>query len=317
MVTAMPDLDLSATYSYRKDDFDSNVRPVQPLANVPELGDNLINEDDRYAFTPGLQLGLLEEKRQNYGANAYYAPVERWHVSAFANREELDSHIRGSVFNENQRRSPSSAGRSPAPDLEPEDPRSLGPWAGFTGNEEGEITGVFEPTLGPYNRLFETRMEDRTNTFGLGGGFEVIPGRIKLSTDYSLSRGKVSWDYSGYGTEFPAGPRAAVPWETQDFGFRSPETVKNNHYTLNASLEYQLVQNLIFGLHYVFDRFSMDDWMEEATGAWVEQGTIAGEFYLRDSSRDNRWGNRLVTMATPLAGSYEAHLGYLTMTYRF
>jgi MtrB/PioB family decaheme-associated outer membrane protein len=316
VATPLQALDVGANYSYRKDDFDSGVRPSQPLANVPQV-EGLINEADRFAFTPGLQLGLLEEKRQNYGIDAYYAPVQRWHVSAFANREEIDSHIRGSVFNENQRRSPSSAGRTPAPALLPDDPRSLGPWAGFTGNEAGEITGVFEPTLGPYNRLFETRMDDRTNTVGLGGGYEIIPGRIKLSTDYIVSRGKVGWDYSGYGTDFPEGPRAAVEWQTQDFGFRSPPTVRNNQYTLSAALEYQLVEGLVFGLHYLFDRFRMQDWMLEGEGEWVERGTIAGEYMLRDTSRDNRWGNRLVNMGSPLWGSYEAHVGYVTMTYRF
>jgi MtrB/PioB family decaheme-associated outer membrane protein len=280
-VTVVPlqALDLTATYGYRKDDYDSDVTPTQPLLNFP--GD--ITPEAREASTLGIQLGLLEEKRQQYGIDAYYAPVERWHLSAFANRDEIDSDIRGMVFNENRRENLNEIG----PAL-----TNLGRWD--------------DPRY-----LFTTTMEDRTNTFGAGAGFEIIPNRVRISTDYTLSRGKVDWDYRGYGTDFPE----PTNWETFQFGFRSPERVRNNQYTLNASLEYQLVQSLVFGLHYLFDRYSMDDWMEEAIGPWVEQ--VGSEFYLRDTSRDNRWGNRLVTMATPLAGSYEAHVGYLTMTYRF
>jgi MtrB/PioB family decaheme-associated outer membrane protein len=293
-VTPAQGLDLTATFDYREDDFGSGVNPSQPLLNFPEDPDkpeHTITDAARNASTLGIQLGLLEEKRQQYGIDAYYAPVERWNLSAFANREEIDSEIWGMVFNENRRENLNRIN----PDI-----INLGRWD--------------DPRY-----LYNVTMEDRTNTFGVGGGFEIVPGRIKLSTDYTLSRGKVDWDYRGYGTDFSAATTTTDPavlnWETNQFGFRSPQTVRNNHYTLNASLEYQLVQNLIFGLHYLFDRYGMDDWMEEAIGPWVEQ--VGSEYYLRDTSLDNRWGNRLVTMATPLAGSYEAHVGYLTMTYRF
>jgi MtrB/PioB family decaheme-associated outer membrane protein len=276
-VTPVQSLDLTAAYHYRKDDFDSDVSPVAPLANVdPAI---LPNPADANALTPGLQLGLLEEERQNYSLDAYYAPSERWNFSFFANREVIESKIRGMVFNENQRREPSNAGI--------QDIRQLGPWTDA-------------------DRLYTNKMEDRTNTFGAGYGFEIIPGKIKLSTDYTYSRGKVDWDYSGYGTQFE---------DTFQFAFSSPDTVRHNQYVLNASLEYQMVKNLTFGLHYLFDRFSIKDWMQEPNGPWVEE--VGSEFFLRDTSQDNRWGNRLVNMGSTLGPSYEAHVGYLTMTYKF
>jgi MtrB/PioB family decaheme-associated outer membrane protein len=280
-VTPLQALDVTASAGYRKDDFGSGVSPSQPLLNFPL---DTITQDAREATTLGLQLGLLEEKRQYYTLDAYYAATNRLSFSAFGSHEKTESDIRGMVFNENRRENLNEIGAALT---------NLGRWD--------------DPRY-----LYDLKVEDRTNTFGAGAGFEIVPGRVRISTDYILSLGKVDWDYRGYGTDIPPDPNT---WETFQFGFRSPQTVKNNQYTLNATLEYQLVQNLIFGLHYLFDRYRMQDWMQEATGAWVEQ--VGSEFFLRDTSRDNRWGNRLVNMGTPLAGSYEAHVAYLTMTYRF
>jgi MtrB/PioB family decaheme-associated outer membrane protein len=280
-VTPRQALDLTGTYSYRKDDFDSSVRPSQPLLNFPVDPAHPITDEDRVRATPGQQLGLLEEERQNFGIDAHHAPTERWSINAFANREVVESRIRGMVFNENRR------------------------------ENLGEIydAGNLITALGPWDdpdRLFNAKLKDRTNTFGAGLGYEIIPARIRLSTDYTYSRGKLDLDYSGYGTQFE---------DTFQFAFRSPDTVRHNQYILNAALEFQLVRNLTFGLHYLFDRFKIRDWMQEPAGPWVE--TVGSEFFLRDTSRDNRWGNRLITMGSLLSPSYEAHVVSVTTTYRF
>jgi MtrB/PioB family decaheme-associated outer membrane protein len=275
-VTPLAALDLTAAYGWRKDDFDSDVRSVQPLLG---LGAILPNPADEFAATPGQQLGLLKDKRQQIDLDAHYEPTDRWSIRAFGSREEIDSEIRGMVFNENQRREPSNPGI--------QDIRQLGPWT--------------DP-----DRIFNARLEDRTNTLGAGFGYEIVPARIRLSTDYTYSRGKVDLDYSGYGAQFE---------DTFQFAFSSPDTVRHNQYILNATLEFQLVRNLTFGLHYLFDRFKIRDWMQEPTGGWVE--TVGSEFFLRDTSRDNRWGNRLVVLGSLLSPSYEAHIGSATMTYRF
>ncbi len=281
-VTPVQTLDLTAAYGFRKDDFDSGVSPVQPLANFPDPA--RLDPTDLNRATLGIQLGLLEEKRQHYTLNAFYAPSDRWSFSAFGSREQIDTKLRGLVFNENRRENPSAIGAALT---------NLGRW-----DDE--------------RYLFDTRLEDRTNTVGVGAGYVIIPGRLNFAADYTLSRGRVEFNYSGYGTDIPPDPDT---WETFQFGFRSPETTKHNQYVVNLSLEYQLLQGMILGLHYLFDRYSISDWMQEPGGPWVEQ--VGSEFFLRDSSQDNRWGNRLVNMGSYLGPSYEAHVGYLTLTYKF
>jgi hypothetical protein len=76
-----------------------------------------------------------------------------------------------------------------------------------------------------------------------------------------------------------------------------------------------MFEGMVVGLHYLFDKYKIRDWMQEPTGPWVEE--VGSEFFLRDTSEDNRWGNRLVNMGSTLGPSYEAHVGYLTMTYKF
>ena len=276
------DFDLTAAYHYRNDDFDSDVTPVAPLAGttVP-----LPNPADADALTPGRQLGLLEEKRRNANVDAHYTAVERWNLSLFAEWEEVAADSRGMVFNENQRREPSNSGIQV--------PTQLGPWT--------------DP-----NRLYDVRSEDRTTTLGLGMAYDIVPGKLRLSTDYTLSRGKVQLAYRGYGSDPDYLGR---DWETFQFGFNDPETVRHNRHALNASLNYRLTGKLTFGLHYLFDRYRIDDWAQEPAGAWVEE--VGSEFYWRDTSLDNRWGNRLVSLGGTLSPSYDAHVGFVAMTHRF
>jgi hypothetical protein len=71
----------------------------------------------------------------------------------------------------------------------------------------------------------------------------------------------------------------------------------------------------MLGVHYLFNYYRIEDWTQEPFGPWVER--VGSEFYLRDSSRDNRWGNRLVFLGSYLAPNYDANVGYLTLTYKF
>jgi MtrB/PioB family decaheme-associated outer membrane protein len=278
-IMPMAGVDLTASYFYQKDDFDAGVRPTQPL-----LGNELAVEADRERETPGDQLGLLERKTQRYAIDASYAPTDRLILTAFGSRETMKANQRGLEFNENNKLNPSTV-----------DGAELGPWD-------------------RQNSQWIAETDDRTNTFGISAGFEIIPGRLRLFSDYTISRGKVDIEYSGFGDVSSLDPNVTLP-DNHQFAFRTPETVRHNQYILNASLEYQLVTNLVFGLHYIFDRYKTSDWMDEASGFWVEQ--VDSEFSLRDTSQSHQWGNRLVTLASPLAPSYEAHVGSVTMTYRF
>lgn len=283
-IAAMDGLDVTGAYNYRKDDFSSNVSPVAPLADAPV---GTIVEGDRFALTPGIQLGLLEEKRQNFSVDAHYAPNNRWTFNIFGNREEIDSTFRGMVFNENQRRNPSNAGI--------QDIAQLGPWT--------------DP-----DRIYNAKIKDRTNTIGVGAGYEIIPGKLRFSSDYTMSRGKANLEYSGYGTPEVLGDANFNDGVFQ-FAFDDPSTVRHNQYVFNATLEYQMFEGMTLGLHYIFDRYSMKDWMQQPDGSWVE--TVGSEYYLRDTTEDNRWGNRLINMGSNLGPSYETHTGFVTMTYRF
>ena len=163
--------------------------------------------------------------------------------------------------------------------------------------------------------LWVAKTDDQTDTIGAGVGYQLIPGKLNFMADYVFSHGKVEIDYSGLGSVATGNPGSTLPDSTDQYAFSSPPTVTHNQYTLNATLEYQVVKNLVFGLHYLFDRYSISDWSQEADQPWFE--SVGSEFLLRDTSESHQWGNRLVNMGSTLGPSYEAHVGYLTMTYKF
>jgi MtrB/PioB family decaheme-associated outer membrane protein len=274
-------LDFTVGYRYRNDDFESGVSPIAPLlgTTVP-----LPNPADENARTPGQQLGLLENTRQNINLDFNYTPSERWSFTLFADRESAVFTHRGMVFNENQRREPSNATI--------QSPTQLGPWT--------------DP-----DRLYNAEIDNETITLGMGVRHEIIQGKFRALVDYTMSRSKVDLLYSGYGSDADFLGR---DWETFQFGFDDPSTARINYYILNASLECELSQRLMLGLHYLFDRYSIRDWQQEPSGPWVEE--VGSEFFLRDTSQDNRWGNRLVNMGSYLAPTYTFHGGYVTLTYR-
>ncbi|MBI2618886.1 MAG: MtrB/PioB family outer membrane beta-barrel protein [Ignavibacteriales bacterium] len=279
---AREDLDVTALYRYRRDDFDSHVVPLAPLTGQANLLHPLADAD---AVTPGRQLGLLLDRRQNISANVHYVPTEQWTITVFADREFTVSDLRGMVFNENQRWYPNNPAIQSS--------TALGPWT--------------DP-----DRIYNARTEEATNTLGFGLAYEILAGKLRLLTDVSLSRSTVDLDYTGYGSD-PA--YLGRDWETFQFGFNNPGKARFNQTVISASVEYTLLQNLILGFHYFFNRYSIQDWVQEPAGPWVEQ--VGSEFLLRDTSRDNRWGNRLVSMGSYLAPGYEAHVGFATVTFRF
>jgi len=282
-VMPMAGLDLTGSYRYRKDDYASGVTATQPLL-ASGIG---VAAGDDTAATPGDQLGLLESKTQRYALDISYAATERLNLNAFGSRETIESTQRGLEFNENNKMNPTA------------------------------VSGAAE--LGPWTRTTSQWMavtDDKTNTIGVGAGFEIIPGTLRFATDYTYSQGKVDIDYSGFGTQSSVNPDNTLA-DTHEFAFRNPETVTHKQYNLNATLEYQFVKNLVFGLHYIYDRYKISDWMQEADTPWVE--SVGSEYLLRDTSdaTSTQWGNRLINLGSYLGPSYEAHFGAVTLTYRF
>jgi len=278
-------LNLTASYLFRNDDFDSHVTPTQPLLDNPFA----VTVADQLAFTPGDQIGLLERETQRYGLDVSYAPTERFTLTAFGSRESFDSSQRGLEFNENNKLNPVSSNL-------------------FNTNE-----------LGPWNRETSQWMansSDTTNSIGFAFGYEIIADKVRFSSDYTRSRGKVDIEYGGFGTQSALNPAVTFP-DDFEFAFRTPPTVRQNQDTVNASLEYQWQGNLVFGLHYMFDGYTISDWMQEDSTPWVE--SVESEFLLRDTSAatSTQWGNRLINMGSFLAPRYDAHVFYATVDYRF
>jgi len=281
--TPAEDLSIALSYRDRKDDFDSDVKPTQPLADVALV----VNPVDKAAWTPGAQIGLLENNSKRMAVDVSYAATERLTLNVFASRDTTDRTQRGMEVNENKRLNP--AGVSPA--VEP------GPWTRA-------------------NSQWMALSEDKTNSYGLGASFEIIPGKLRFSTDYSYSNGTVDIAYSGFGAQSSVNTANPLA-DTHEFAFRTPSQVTNKQTSLNAHLNYQFTKNLAAGLHYAFDRYDLKDWMQEANQPWFE--SVGSEYFLRDTSSatSNQWGNRLISMGSYLAPTYDAHFVSVSVNYRF
>jgi hypothetical protein len=150
---------ISAYARYRKDDFDSDVTPSQPLADttLAEAG----------ASSPGDQLGFLLDTRTRYGVDLFVQPVERVSFNAFLAYDVGDMFERSLEFNENNKANPSAINTA-----------ELGPWT----RRSSQWTAAFD---------------DRTWSAGVGATWQL--GRATLTTDYTLSLATFETDYQGYG----------------------------------------------------------------------------------------------------------------------
>jgi len=281
-VVTESNLDVMVSYSYISDDFASNVEAVAPLAGttVP-----LPNPADANAMTPGLQLGLLKTTRGNLGAEVNYMLSDRLSFSLFGNLEDGSFLHRGIVMNENQRREPSD------PAIQP--PTQLGPWTDA-------------------NREYESDIRFTTASIGIGARYDLIPGTLRVSADVFASSSEQDMVYSGYGADVNY---LGVPWETFAFGWDDPATITIDNTSLIAAIEYKVSDNASFAVHYMYDTFAIVDWQQDMTSAAIEQ--VGSPYFVRDVTRDNRWGNRLVNMGGNLAPGYTFHGASLTLRYKF
>lgn len=267
--TASPSLSFSGTYSTRLNDFDSNVRPIQPLAGTTFGAAN--------DTTLGVQLGLLEQNTSRVSFDANWNPSEWFGGYAFVSLESIDIVQRSMGYNEDTRTRAQAA---------------------LVGNPG-------QSWIDPKN-LWDADHDDETTTFGLGLNYSIIPERLTLGADYTFSNGTVDVAYSGFGVDRPL--------ETTYYAWRSPETAENTQHTANLNLEYHLQRGFVVGVRYLFDDYDIEDWMQEPEGGWVD---VVSNYFVRDSTRDNRWGNRLPRLGGYLAPAYGAHIGFVTLGYRW
>jgi hypothetical protein len=161
-------LSVSTTIGFRRDDFDSDISPVQPLLDTSLA--------DREAATPGDQLGLLDDERRQISVDFSYAPAERVSLNASLGWDVGKATQRGLEFNENNKGNPSAVATA-----------ELGPWTRATSEWTAD------------------RDED-TRYASVGGAFEVRPN-VTLSANYTLSLDDLDIEYSGFGvTSFDGTP---------------------------------------------------------------------------------------------------------------
>lgn len=156
-------------------------------------------------------------------------------------------------------------------------------------------------------KLWEAKTKDKTNTVGAGMGFVIIKDKLNFAADSSYSYGTVDIDYSGYGSDKALN-------DSGGYAFNDPGKVSHKQYNLNANLEYQLLKGWVAGLGYLYDRYKIKDWMQEPSGTWNEQ--VGSEYFLKDTAGTS-WGGRIVSMGSTLGPSYESHVGFVTLTYRW
>ncbi|HXG58236.1 MAG TPA: MtrB/PioB family outer membrane beta-barrel protein [Thermoanaerobaculia bacterium] len=267
-LTPAPALGFSISWATRDDDYDSDVRPVRPMA-----GTGFESED---AQTLGRQLGLLARSSGVLSFDANWAPGDRYTLTAFASIEAVDTDQRGMGFNEDRKME----------------------------NQALYVGQAGQAFIDPAN-IWDTKGEDRTRTLGIGGSFAVIPERLDVFADYAYSRGTTDLHYSGFGAD--------APLTTAYYAFRTPETAEHTQHTANVRFEYRVSERIAVGLRYLYEEFDTTDWMQGPIGGWAE--TVGSDYFLRDTTRDNRWGNRFVRMAGYLAPSYSTNVASLTVRY--
>ena len=168
-VTPAAALSVSATLGYRRDDFDADVSPSQPLLDR-SLADSA-------AATPGDQLGLRRSEQRRISVDLVYTPVERLSLNAFGGWDVGKTEQRSLEFNENNKQNPSAVATA-----------DLGPWT----RPESQWTAD---------------TDDRTRYAGVGASLGVIPGRVSLSASYTMAISTVDIAYDGFGlTNFDGTP---------------------------------------------------------------------------------------------------------------
>jgi MtrB/PioB family decaheme-associated outer membrane protein len=236
---------------------------------------------DAAARTPGDQLGLLEDTRTRFGVDLFVEPSSRATFNAFLNYDLGNPHQRSLEFQENNKANPSVVATA-----------ELGPWTRGSSQWTAEF-------------------DDRTWSGGLGTTLQAVPGKLIIGGDYTVSLASIDTAYSGFGvTNFNGVPF----WETHQFGFPSQPTIQEDLHVLSLRVEVPFrMMTLLAG--YTYENYSLTDWQQAPAAPWVE--SVGADTLLRDTSRSHQWGNRLFNLGTYLAPSYDAHIGFVGVRYRF
>ncbi|MHB8839891.1 MAG: MtrB/PioB family outer membrane beta-barrel protein, partial [Gemmatimonadaceae bacterium] len=237
---------------------------------------------DREARTPGIQLGLLKRAQQQLSIDVTYAPNERIGVNASYGVDRGTSAMRSIEFNETNRLNPSAVNTS-----------SLGPWT----RASSEWTADFD---------------DQNTYVMVGGTVDLVPGKVTLSANYSNAQATMDIAYGGFGAvNFDGTPFAP----NHEFSFTSPAPVEQRTQVADVSLQAPLFGRMQARVGLRLERSTFDDWQQSAGTPQFE--TVGTDLLLRDTSRSNQWGNRLLNLGSYLAPSYNGTAVYVGLTYGF
>lgn len=266
-------LAISAYVRHRTDDFETPVDSIQPLQ-----GTNLAGASAR---TPGDQLGWLTDSRLRYGVDVMAQPIDTATVTAFVGFDRGTGSQRSLEYNENNKGNPATV-----------DTAELGPWT-RAGSQ------------------WTADYRDRTWSGGAGIRLNLVPDRLAMRADYTVSLANVAINYAGFGvTNWNGSP---FPPNHQ-FAFSSPPDIVEDLRVLDVQFDVPY-RHVVFSVGYRYEQFDLDDWQQSGSQPWVEP--VGADTLLRDTSRSHQWGNRLFNFGTYLAPGYTAHVGWMGLRFAF
>lgn len=275
-------LSVNLSYNYQKQNYDSEI--LSTINTWDTVTRTFVD-----AFVDPTQLGLLGDRSRRYALDVGFAPSEDWNLSGFYSREELDIDQRGRFLDENNR-------------------------LNGVGGTIVAGTKDWQDTTGA--NIWNAAIDDHTDTVGLDANLTAMEGKLVFAAGFSHSRGVVDIDYS-------AGANIAEDDTTSRRNFAewvSPPDVhfKTNAFTFQA--HYAITDRLTVGLRYLFEIYRVRDWQQQATS---EHQNALSENFVADQDPEtagtsqDRAGSRLVLLDDILAPNYDAHVGLVTLRYRW
>lgn len=230
--------------------------PIDPLTITPQA---IFGKDD-FKDSP---FGLNEDKHQIYSLDVDYAFTDRLNLYAFFAHERYKNKQKARQWN------PSTT------------PGSPDPW---------NVTTTLDS---PSN--WDAENEDKTNTFGAGLNFVIMPKRLNFDLSYSYSKINGKIDLS-----------SVVGTTTNDLNAFIPvnftEVDDTILQTLNAKLKYHFKKYFSITLGYMWEKFDIKDFNN--TGFSYIPTTVTGAY------------NGALLMGT-LPKDYDAHVIYVKLTFKF
>ena len=170
---------------------------------------------------------------------------------------------------------------------------------------------VIDCTIRDGGLMNNHHFDDQTVSGGVGATLQLVPEKVALIADYTMSLADIDIVYEGFGvTNYNGAPFAA----NHQFAFSTPPAITEDQQVLNVRLEFP-VKAFTAIVGYSYETYSLTDWQQGSNQPWVE--SVGADTFLRDTSRSFQWGNRLFNLGTYLAPSYDAHMGFVGLRYRF